>query len=93
MLGPPVDLAVPRALALPLADAVDAVGTGRARVTGVVIASRATWPRSCCCCSGEGDAATLVQPARRRSRRRAGDSALGEIGNIVGASYLNALAR
>src|SRR5215207_6938403 len=37
MLGRPVDISVPTALALPLADAVDAVGVPEEEITGVVI--------------------------------------------------------
>ena len=93
MLGREVDLNVPRALALPLADAVDACGDPEEPVTGVVLAV-------------DGDLEGLVLlliPAPSTPVASAACSAssraprwatrpCGEIGNILGASYLNALA-
>ena len=91
MLGRDVDLSVPRALALPLADAVEAVGNPAETVTGVVLPL-------------EGDLAgvvvLLIEPAGAEvlctllgvePGSDVADSAMGEIGNIVGASYLQAL--
>ena len=92
MLGREVGLSVPRALALPLADAVDACGPADATVSGVVIPL-------------EGDIAGLVlllipiEHSEKLCRllgvepgSEVGDSALCEIGNILGTSYLNGLA-
>lgn len=92
MLGQEVELSVPRALALPFADAVDACGPADATVSGVVIPL-------------EGDIAGLVllliptEHAEKLCRllgvepgSEVGDSALCEIGNILGTSYLNGLA-
>lgn len=91
MLGRDVDLNVPRALALPFAQAVEAVGDPAETVTGVVLPL-------------EGDLAgvvlLLIEPAGAETLCRmlgvepgtdVAESAMGEIGNIVGASYLQAL--
>jgi chemotaxis protein CheC len=97
MLGRPVELAVPRALALPLADALDAVGEPDAMVASVVMPTA----------GGAGDdveivvlllfsyagAASLCELLGVEPRSELGDSALGEIGNILGASAVGALAQ
>lgn len=92
MLGQEVELSVPRALALPLADAVDACGAPDETVSGVVIPL-------------EGEIAGLVlllipiEHADKLCRllgveagSEVGDSCLCEIGNILGTSYLNGLS-
>ena len=92
MLGREVDLKVPRVLALPLADAVDACGRPDDATTGVVIPL-------------DGDIAgvvlLLIEPEGADALCRLlgveagseiGESALREIGNILGTSCLNALA-
>jgi chemotaxis protein CheC len=91
MLGKPVDISVPTAQALPFADAVDATGPGERIVTGVVIGVVGELDATVLLLMGQSDAATLchllgVDPADELAA-----SALGEIGNIVGASYINAL--
>jgi len=91
MLGRPVDISVPTAKALPFADAIDASGPAEEIVTGVVIGVMGELDATVVLVLGETDAATLcgmlgVDPADELA-----GSALGEIGNIVGASYLNAL--
>ena len=92
MLGRSVDISVPSAAALPFAEAVDAIGAAERIVTGVVIGVRGDMSATVLLLLGENDAATLcallgVDPADEMAA-----SALGEIGNIVGASYINALA-
>jgi chemotaxis protein CheC len=91
MLGRSVDISVPTAAALPFAEAVEAVGPAERVVTGVVIGVKGDMAATVLLLLGEGDAATLcgllgVDPADEMAI-----SALGEIGNIVGASYINAL--
>ncbi len=93
MLGREVELNVPRMLALPLADAVEACGSPDESVTErrdpvegdidglVLLLISCDGARALCRLLG-------VEPGSE-----VGDSALGEIGNILGASYLNALAR
>ena len=93
MLGREVELRVPRALALPLADAVDAAGAPEDIVTGVVL--------------GPGGrrrgARPAADPGRRRRRRSASCSASrpeprsatrrsGRSATSSAASYLNALS-
>jgi chemotaxis protein CheC len=92
MLGRDVDLKVPRALALPLADAVDACGDPEDVVAGVSIPIEGGLP---------GQVLLLI-PSELTERlctllgvdadSEVGDSALREIGNILGTSYLNGLA-
>ncbi len=92
MLARDVDISVPRALALPLAEAIDACGEPEDTMTGVAIGV-------------EGDlhaqVLLLIPPAQSRhlcallgveAGTEVGDSALREIGNILGTTYLNALS-
>jgi chemotaxis protein CheC len=92
MLGREVDLNVPRVLALPLADAVEACGSPEEATVSVVIPL-------------EGDVTgvvlLLIEPEGAEALCRLlgvdawdeiGESALREIGNILGTSCLNALA-
>jgi chemotaxis protein CheC len=92
MLGREVEISVPRALALPMADAIDACGRADALVDGVMIPL-------------EGDvegAVVLLIPVEHGERlcqllsvdphSDVARSAVCEIGNIVGTSYLNGLA-
>jgi chemotaxis protein CheC len=92
MLSRSVDISVPTAAALPFADAVEAVGPAERVVTGVVIGIHGDMTATVLLLLGDGDAATLcgllgVDPADELAA-----SAVGEIGNIVGASYINALS-
>jgi len=92
MLGREVDLNVPRVLALPLADAVEACGSPEQATVSVVIPL-------------EGDVTgvvlLLIEPEGAEALCKLlgvdawdeiGESALREIGNILGTSCLNALA-
>ena len=92
MLGRPVDVSVPSAVALPLADAVDAAGPPESEVTAVVLpihgdidAHRAAALPA----RGRGAASASCSASSRT--RELGRSALGEIGNILGSSYVGAL--
>ena len=69
MLGRDVDLNVPKAFALPLADAVDATGDPGRMVTGVALSSKVMSPGSCCCWSSRG-ARQRFAPAWRRAWHR-----------------------
>ena len=99
MLGRPVELTVPRALALPLADALDAVGEPDAMVVSVVLPTTGG-------AGGARDAelvvlllfsyrcaANLCELLGVEPRSELGDSALGEIGNVLGASAVGAFAQ
>ncbi len=92
MLGRPVDLAVPRALALGLADALDAVGEPDAMVASVVLPVAGDADLVVLLLFSNRCAATLCELLGVEPRSELGDSALGEIGNILGASAVGALA-
>ncbi|HEU4702143.1 MAG TPA: chemotaxis protein CheC [Conexibacter sp.] len=104
MLGRPVELAVPRALALPLADALDAVGEPDAMVASVVLptticdggapaADRGDAELVVLLLFSYGCAANLCDMLGVEPRSELGDSALGEIGNVLGASAVGAFAQ
>ena len=92
MLGRSVDISVPTAEALPFAEAVDAVGPAEQLVTGVVIGVKGDMAATVLLLLGDTDAATLCSLLGVDPADELADSALGEIGNIIGASYINALA-
>jgi chemotaxis protein CheC len=92
MLGREVGLNVPRVLALPLADAVEACGSPDDATTSVVIPLDGDI---------EGVVLLLIEPDGAEvlcgllgveAGSEIGESALREIGNILGTSCLNALA-
>jgi chemotaxis protein CheC len=97
MLGRPVELAVPRALALPLADALDAVGEPDAMVASVVLpvvaADRGDAEIVVLLLFSYRCAANLCDMLGVEPRSELGDSALGEIGNVLGASAVGAFAQ
>ena len=92
MLGREVELRVPRALALPLADAVDAAGAPEDIVTGIVLGLEGDVEALVLLLVPADDASLLCQMLGVEAGTEVGDSALGEIGNILGTSYLNALS-
>ncbi|MGH2859957.1 MAG: chemotaxis protein CheC [Solirubrobacteraceae bacterium] len=92
MLGRDVNLSVPKAFALPLADAVDAAGDPAQEVTGIALAVEGTVPGAVLLLLPPAGAATLCNLLGVEPGTEIGDSALGEIGNILGAAYLNALS-
>lgn len=92
MLGSEVGLNVPRALALPLADAVDAVGSPGDLVTGVMLKPEGDMDALVLLLIPISDAQTLCRLLGVEAGTEVGDSALGEIGNILGTAYLNALS-
>jgi chemotaxis protein CheC len=92
MLGREVELNVPRALALPLADAVDAAGAPDDVITGIVLQLEGDLDALVLLLVPTDDAAVLCQLLGVEPGSEVGDSALSEIGNILGTSYLNALA-
>jgi len=91
MLGRAVDISVPTAQALPFADAVDAVGPAEKLVTGVVIGVVGDMEATVLLLLGDRDAGILCGLLGVDPDDELAPSALGEIGNIVGASYINAL--
>ena len=92
MLGREVELRVPRALALPLADAVDAAGAPEDIVSGIVLGLEGDVDALVLLLIPAGDAAILCEMLGVEAGTEVGDSALSEIGNILGSSYLNALS-
>jgi chemotaxis protein CheC len=92
MLGREVDLNVPKASALPLGDAVEAAGDPSETVTGVALGLEGDLGGIVLLLVKSEGAATLCNLLGVEPGSEVGDSALGEIGNILGASYLNALA-
>jgi chemotaxis protein CheC len=94
MLGRAVDLNVPKALALGLADAVDAVGASDDDVTGVVLGVAGDLDATVVLLFDPTSAETIcsllgVDPADSEMAL----SALGEVGNILGSSYVGAMGQ
>lgn len=92
MLGRPVDISVPNALVLPLADAVDAAGPPDAEVTGVVLPVSGDLEGHVLLLFRPDDVVALCGLLGVEPDSEVGLSALGEIANILGSSYLGALA-
>jgi chemotaxis protein CheC len=94
MLGRVVDLKVPRALALDLADAVDAVGSPDDDVTAVVLGVFGDLTATVVMLFDPTSAltvCTLLGVDRDDSEMAL--SALGEVGNILGSSYIGAMGQ
>ncbi len=91
MLGRAVDLNVPSARALSLADAVDAAGDPTQTVTGIALGVEGDLAGAVLLLVPPAHAATLCELLGVEPGSEVGDSALGEIGNILGAAYLMAL--
>jgi chemotaxis protein CheC len=93
MLGRPVDISVPAAAALTFADAIDTIGAPEEEVTGVVLGVVGEMEGIVLLLMRVADAAGLCNLLGVDADSEMGQSALGEIGNIVGTSYINALAQ
>jgi len=91
MIGQPVDVSVPNAMALPLADAVDAAGPAEQQVTAVALPVLGDLEGIVLMLFAGQSAETLCSILGVEAGTEMGFSALSEIGNIVGASYLGAL--
>jgi chemotaxis protein CheC len=91
MLGRPVDISVPVVQALPFAEAVEAVGPVEQDVAAVLLGIHGDLTGAVLLVVGLEDAGTLCGMLGVELDSEWGLSALGEIGNIVGASYLGAL--
>jgi chemotaxis protein CheC len=92
MLGREVEINVPRAQALPMADAVDACGPADALVDGVVIPLEGDVAGAVVLLIPVHDSDRLCELLSVEPYSEVGRSAICEIGNIVGTSYLNGLA-
>jgi chemotaxis protein CheC len=91
LLGIPIDVSVPVASALPLADAIDATGPAELCVTGVAIALDGDLVGSALMLFPEEDVTTLCGLLGLEADSEYAASALGEVVNILCASYLGAL--
>jgi chemotaxis protein CheC len=92
MLGRSVDISVPKAQALPFAEAVEAAGDPETEVTGIVLGIIGEMNGTVLLLIPPADADAMCRMLGVESDDDFALSALGEIGNIVGTSYINALA-
>jgi chemotaxis protein CheC len=92
MLGRSVDISVPKAQALPFAEAVDAAGPAEQDITGIVLGIVGEMTGTVLLLVPPADADAMCRMLGVEPDDEFALSALGEIGNIVGTSYINALA-
>jgi chemotaxis protein CheC len=92
MLGHSVDISVPQALLVPFAEAVEATGPAESEVTAIVLGVTGDISATVLLLVPPSDAATMCRMLGLEPDDEYAMSALGEIGNIVGSSYINALA-
>jgi chemotaxis protein CheC len=92
LLGRSVDISVPNAQALPFAEAVDAAGPAERDVTGIVLGIVGDMRGTVLLLVPPADADAMCRMLGVEPDGEFALSALGEIGNIVGSSYINALA-
>jgi chemotaxis protein CheC len=92
MLGRSVDISVPAARVLPMAEAVGVMGDPEAEATGVVLGVVGDMGASVLLLFTPRDASLMCGLLGVEAGTELGESALQEIGNIVGTSYINALA-
>jgi chemotaxis protein CheC len=92
LLGIPIDVTVPTAAALPLAAAIDATGPAELRVTGVAIPLDGDLVGNALMLFPADNVSTLCGLLGLRSDSEYAVSALGEVVNILCASYLGALS-
>lgn len=92
LLGMPIDVNVPTAAAMPLADAIDATGPVELCVTGVAIPLEGDLQGTALMLFPEDDVTTLCGLLGLEADSEYTASALGEIVNILSASYLGALS-
>jgi chemotaxis protein CheC len=92
LLGRPVDISVPNAAALELADAVDAAGVAEDVVLAIVVGVAGDLEATALLVVSERDAAAIGALLGVDPDSEDGRSALEEVGNILVASYVGALA-
>ena len=92
MLGRSVDISVPKAQALPIAEAVEAAGPAEQDITGIVLGIVGEMTGTVLLLVPPADADAMCRMLGVEPDDEFALSALGEIGNIVGTSYINALA-
>jgi chemotaxis protein CheC len=91
MLARSIDVSVPKAAALPLAEAVEAVGDPETVVTGVVLPIFGSLEGMAVLLFGEHDANRVCELLGVDPGDDYAISALAEIGNILCSSYLGAI--
>jgi chemotaxis protein CheC len=92
MLGRAVDISVPNAQALPFAEAVETAGPAEEEITGIVLGIVGDMDATVLLLIPPADADAMCRMLGVEPGAELALSALGEIGNIVGTSYINALA-
>jgi chemotaxis protein CheC len=92
LLGRSVDISVPKAQALPFAEAVEAAGPAEQDITGIVLGIVGEMNGTVLLLVPPADADKICRMLGVEPDGEFALSALGEIGNIVGTSYINALA-
>jgi chemotaxis protein CheC len=92
MLGRPVDLTVPDARVVPMPQAVEEIGPAESVVTGIALGVLGDMPSIVLMLLTPSDASAICGLLGLEPDSEYAESALGEIGNVVGTSYLNALA-
>jgi chemotaxis protein CheC len=92
MLGRSVDISVPNAQALPFAEAVEAAGPAEQDITAIVLGIIGEMQGTVLLLVPPADADAMCRMLGVEPDDEFALSALGEIGNIVGTSYINALA-
>jgi chemotaxis protein CheC len=92
MLGREVDISVPHVISLPIVDAVEACGRPDSLHSGVVIPVEGDMEALVLLLIPSEHAETICRLLGVQAGSEVGDSALREIGNVVGTSYLGALA-
>ena len=93
MLGKSVDISVPTAAVLPLADAVAIAGAPDELRHGVVVRVLGDLDAIVLLLFPDADARTLCRIYGIEPSTPDGQSMLGEVGNILGTSYINVLAQ
>ncbi len=91
LLGRSVDLSVPKAAAMSLEDAVDATGSSESEVGAVLVPIVGDLDAVALLLFPPADADAICGLLGVDAQSEDGASALGEIGNILCASYINAL--
>ena len=92
MLGRSVDISVPSALVLPMADVVGTIGDPESEATGIVLGVIGDMQATVMLLLTPKDAELMCSLLGVEVDSEIGMSALMEIGNIVGTSYITALA-
>jgi chemotaxis protein CheC len=92
MLGRPVDLKVPDARVVPMTQAVEELGAPESEVTGIALGVLGDMPSIVLMLLAPADAESICRLLGLEPDSEYAESALGEIGNVVGTSYLNALS-